>query len=66
MRDVTGLKVELFMRVSEFGTAEAAAFPPASRAAELFADLNIVHDELDAGAARQSSFVSMNNHRSPQ
>lgn len=55
MEDRERFKAEMFTRCSEFGTAEAQTFPPASLGGKLFADLSALVTELNTHAARQAS-----------
>jgi hypothetical protein len=55
MKDSETRRLEMFIRVREFGTAHANAFPANSRAGEVFALLNTIITEMQGHAATQSA-----------
>lgn len=55
MKDSEIRRVEMFIRVRQYGADHAAAFPASSRGGEVLADLNNVVTELEGHAAAQSS-----------
>jgi hypothetical protein len=55
MKDTERRRLEMFIRVREFGTARAAQFPPASFAGEQLAVLNTAINALETHASAQSS-----------
>lgn len=48
-------RLEMFVRVREYGATRAAVYPPASRGGELLAEVNNVLTGLEAQTAAQSS-----------
>lgn len=55
MKDTERRRLEMFIRVREFGTSHAAQFPPSSFANEQFAILNDAIDTLETHTSAQSS-----------
>lgn len=55
MKDTERRRLEMFIRVREFGTAHAAQFPATSFAGEQFAALNSAISALETHASAQSS-----------
>ena len=55
MKDTERRRLEMFMRVREFGTAHAAQFPPTSFAGEQLAALDSAINALETHASAQSS-----------
>lgn len=55
MKDSETRRLEMFIRVRQFGAAHATAFPANTRGGEVFATLNTVVDELEGHADAQSS-----------
>jgi len=55
MKDTERRRLEMFIRVREFGSAHAAQFPPASFAGEQFAILDTAIDALELQGSVQTS-----------
>ncbi len=55
MKDSETRRLEMFIRVREFGAAQANAFPANTRGSEMLAELNTAITELEGHAAAQSS-----------
>lgn len=55
MNDSDTRRLEMFMRVDQFGTTEAARFPAGTFANELFANLRQIISDLEAQAGAQES-----------
>src|SRR5215216_1378218 len=55
MKDTERRRLEMFMRVREFGLSHAAEFPPNSFAGQQFANLNTAIDALEAHTSAQTS-----------
>ncbi|HWT00793.1 MAG TPA: hypothetical protein VN256_11145 [Pyrinomonadaceae bacterium] len=55
MKDTERRRLEMFIRVREFGVAHAAQFPASSFAGEQFAALNVAVSALETHASAQSS-----------
>lgn len=58
MNNLETRRLEMFLRVRQFGAAHAAAFPAGSRGAEVLALLNAVVTELEGHATAQASGAS--------
>ena len=54
MEDMEIRRYEMFIRVREFGVANASSFSPNSLAGELFATINSIVDELSGHAIKQT------------
>jgi hypothetical protein len=55
MKSVEARRLETFVRVRQFGTSHAVAFPANSRGAEVFAELDAVITELGSHTTAQAS-----------
>lgn len=62
MKDTDRRRLEMFVRVRDFGAAHAVDFPAASRGAELFSALGKAVSELQAHAVAQTSGYSAAVH----